>query len=281
MGREVPRVYDCFTFFNELDILELRLNELSDLVDRFVLVEATVTHMGQPKPLYYAENKARFAAFHDRITHIVLDNMPDASVEKNPWVREIAQRDAILRGLTDARPNDRIIVSDLDEIPKPAALRAALELPWLEWRLIGFWCVNYLLRLNLRHDYDHRLGPRLICYGNMKSPNHLRVVPMRVSKRAWAKPIASPLASWRVLRKFGRPLWPTIVWDGAWHFTCIGSFETWKYKTSNAAHAPEVTPGAITEDRYEQGIKHLPKEDMLALPMTIQSNPQRYAQLLA
>ena len=54
-------IYDCFSFYNELDLLEIRLNVLKGTVDKFVLAEATVTHTGHPKPLYYAENKARFA----------------------------------------------------------------------------------------------------------------------------------------------------------------------------------------------------------------------------
>ena len=281
MNREIPKVYDCFTFFNELDLLELRLTELSDIVDRFVLVESTLTHMGQPKPLYYAENKERFAAFRDRIIHIVVDDMPDAAAEKDPWVREIGQRDAIARGLTEARPRDRIIVSDLDEIPKPAALRAALDMPWLEQRLVGFWCVSYYLRLNLRSDTDHRLGPRLICHRNLISPDHLRVFALRVSKRPWTKPIASHLASWRALRKFGRPLWPTIIWDGAWHFTCVSSFDTWKYKYLNMAHAPEIPPGTVTPEVYESLLNAMRKEEMSALPMAVQSDPQRYARWLA
>jgi hypothetical protein len=56
-------IYDCFPFFNELELLEVRLNELDGLVDKFVLVEATRTFAGQPKSLYFAENRDRFAAF--------------------------------------------------------------------------------------------------------------------------------------------------------------------------------------------------------------------------
>ena len=56
--------YDCFSFFNELDLLEIRLNVLKDAVDKFVLVEAGETHSGKPKPLYFKENEARFAAHH-------------------------------------------------------------------------------------------------------------------------------------------------------------------------------------------------------------------------
>jgi beta-1,4-mannosyl-glycoprotein beta-1,4-N-acetylglucosaminyltransferase len=278
MDREVPRVYDCFTFFNELDLLELRLTELSGLVDRFVIVEAPVTFMGKPKPLYYADNRERFAAFRDRIVHVVVDDLP-AGI--NPWAREVAQRDAIARGLSEARPNDRIIVSDLDEIPKPVALRAALDMAWLEHRLIGFWCVNYLHRLNLRCDNDHRLGPRLVCYRNLKSANHLREFPLRVSKRPWTKPIASPLAAWRVLRRYGRPLWPTIIWDGAWHFISMGSFDEWKYKYLSWSHAPEISPASITPELYERTLASMRKDDMSALPMAVQSDPQRYARYLA
>ena len=53
-------IYDTFMFFNELELLELRLNELNGVVDKFVLVEATRTFTNKPKPLYYAENKQRF-----------------------------------------------------------------------------------------------------------------------------------------------------------------------------------------------------------------------------
>ncbi|HXP48954.1 MAG TPA: hypothetical protein VN922_03315, partial [Bacteroidia bacterium] len=70
-------VYDCFTFFNELDILEIRLNVLDKVVDKFVLVEATRTHQGKEKPLYYNENKTRYVAFADRIIHIIIDTFPE------------------------------------------------------------------------------------------------------------------------------------------------------------------------------------------------------------
>lgn len=52
-------IYDCFTFFNELNLLEIRLNILNDVVDKFVLVEATKTFSGKDKPLYYEQNKKK------------------------------------------------------------------------------------------------------------------------------------------------------------------------------------------------------------------------------
>ena len=74
-------IYDCFTFFNELDVLEIRLHVLAEVVDRFVLVEARQTFQRGAKPLYYAENLDRFGPFADRIEHIVVDEFPqDAKV---------------------------------------------------------------------------------------------------------------------------------------------------------------------------------------------------------
>ena len=60
------KVYDCFTFFNELDLLEIRLNELNDVVDYFVLVEATTTYSGKPKELYFQKNKDRYKKFEKK-----------------------------------------------------------------------------------------------------------------------------------------------------------------------------------------------------------------------
>ncbi len=120
-------VYDCFSFYNELDLLEIRLNVLKNVVDKFVLAEATQTHTGKPKPLYYEENKSRFSEFADRIIHIVVDDFPSPpegyTAKQISWMRENWQRNAVSRGLTEARPNDIILISDLDEIPSPSAIR--------------------------------------------------------------------------------------------------------------------------------------------------------------
>lgn len=107
-------IYDCFTFFNELELLEVRLHELSGVVDKFVLVEATQTFTGRPKPLYYAENRERFSRFHEQIIHVIVDDSPKSD---NPWTIEHFQRNCIARGLTQCRPDDWIMVSDADEIP--------------------------------------------------------------------------------------------------------------------------------------------------------------------
>lgn len=87
----IPMVYDCFNFFNELDILEMRLNILSEtkpdggrLVDYFVIVESSVTHSGEPKPYYYEDNKDRFKEFWDRIIHVKIDHTPNDFINLPP-----------------------------------------------------------------------------------------------------------------------------------------------------------------------------------------------------
>jgi Glycosyltransferase family 17 len=110
-------IYDCFTFFNELELLEIRLNELAGVVDRFVLVEATRTHSNQRKPLYFSENQSRFASWKNRIIHIVADDLP--ATGDDAWVRENFQRNCIMRGLTACSDTDTILVSDLMKFPAP------------------------------------------------------------------------------------------------------------------------------------------------------------------
>jgi hypothetical protein len=115
-------IYDTFMFGDELDMLEMRLMELGDHPVQHVLVEARVDHQGTPKPLHYAENRERFAPWKDRITHIIAEGLPSVSEAPDPWSREHAQRENIWRGLTAAKPDDVVLLCDVDEIPSAAAL---------------------------------------------------------------------------------------------------------------------------------------------------------------
>jgi len=106
-------IYDCFTFYNELDLLHVRLHELYDVVDRFVLVEANQTFQGNPKRLYFQEEKKAFAQYADKIVHVVVD-FPASDLtaqlstpaRNGNWARQYYQRDQIARGLTQALPDD-------------------------------------------------------------------------------------------------------------------------------------------------------------------------------
>ena len=113
------KIYDCFTFYNELDLLELRLEELYDHVDHFVIVEASTTYTSIPKPFYFEENKSRYQKYLDKIIHVQVEDMP---LSPDAWVNDRFQRDQIYRGIKDAADTDLIMVSDLDEIIRPAAV---------------------------------------------------------------------------------------------------------------------------------------------------------------
>lgn len=107
---------DTFMFYNELDILELRLELLDEYVDRFVLVEAELNHKGGPKELFFKNNRERFAKWLPKITHVIVGT-EELPKDADPWKREKYQRECILRGL-DGVPLDAIVmVSDVDEIP--------------------------------------------------------------------------------------------------------------------------------------------------------------------
>ena len=113
------KIYDCFTFYNELDLLELRLTELYNHVDYFVIVEANTTFTSLPKPFYFEENKERYSKWMDKIIHIMVEDMPCSD---DAWVNDRFQRDQIYRGIVDADSDDLIMVSDLDEIIRPSAI---------------------------------------------------------------------------------------------------------------------------------------------------------------
>ncbi len=117
-------VYDCIPFFNELDILNLRLHILDPLVDKFIIEEATVTFSGEPKELCFAKNKELFKEFLPKIEYIVVDNSP---VEMTTHERDKFQKNALEKGIKDASDEDVIILSDADEIPNPKVLKEMIE----------------------------------------------------------------------------------------------------------------------------------------------------------
>ena len=118
-------VYDCIPFFNEVDILLLRLNILNPYVDRFVIEESTVTFSGEPKELVFEKNKELFKEFLPKITHIVVDDTPIEGADT--FIRDYYQKNQLIKGLKDATSDDVIIFSDADEIPNPEVLTDIIE----------------------------------------------------------------------------------------------------------------------------------------------------------
>jgi len=116
------RIYDTFLFDGELDLLQHRLRENYDHTDVFVLVEAAETYRGEPKPLHFERNRARFAWAGNKLRAVKLNALGGPAAE--PRVRAQVQRNSILLGLYDAEPADVVLLLDADEIPSEALLRS-------------------------------------------------------------------------------------------------------------------------------------------------------------
>ena len=110
----MPKIYDVITAFNELALVKLRMNILNESVDYFVINEATTTFTGQPKPLYFAENRGMFKQWDDKIIHHVFEeNQP----EWDQWDRDRIHKNAAIQALTNLEDDDIVLYSDADEIP--------------------------------------------------------------------------------------------------------------------------------------------------------------------
>ena len=107
------KIYDCFTFYNELELLDLRLEEQYDHVDYFVIAEANMDFQGNSKPFILEENWGRYSKYHDKIVYIKVDDMPDLSDDKG---RERHQRNALSNGFQSADDNDVVFISDCSEL---------------------------------------------------------------------------------------------------------------------------------------------------------------------
>jgi beta-1,4-mannosyl-glycoprotein beta-1,4-N-acetylglucosaminyltransferase len=204
-------VYDCFQFFNELDILKIRLNVLNSVVDRFVISESDETFSGLKKPLYYEENKEMFAEFADKIIHVVVDDTPKGGTHE----RDTFQKNAVTRGLKDCTDDDIIIFSDLDEIPNPDK-------------------ITEIINNGFREDKIYHFAQRLFyCYLNMEevSGNLLSYAGEfeGVEHKKW---IGTKMLSYKLLREqnllLGELRFPERkeigirVEDGGWHFGYMG-----------------------------------------------------------
>lgn len=203
-------VYDCFQFFNELDILKLRLHIMDPVVDRFVISEATETFSGKAKPLYYEENKEMFAEFAEKIIHVVVDDTPPGYTHD----RDTFQKNAVGRGLIGCSDDDIIIFSDLDEIPNPEKVK----------EIIAHFDNNKIYHFAQRLFY---------CYLNMEevSGNLLSYAGEfpGVKRKKW---IGSKMCCFGLLKKQGLELgelrFPERkecgirVEDGGWHFGYMG-----------------------------------------------------------
>jgi beta-1,4-mannosyl-glycoprotein beta-1,4-N-acetylglucosaminyltransferase len=278
-------VYDCFTFFNELDILELRLEELDGCVDYFVLGEATRTFSSQPKPLYFAENKQRFARFLPKIIHVVIDDLPAAG---DAWDREAFQRDALSRGLDAARPDDVIMISDVDEIPFPSNV-ARLTRAATQGHIWFIECDYYTYKLNLaiENKWVGLCAIRAIQRRYLPGMQSFRGFRARQSRRL-PMPINQLINVAKNVFRVGRPLAHVLVEHGGWHFTFMNTPDNIRYKIASYAHQERNTPEfnsleniqrLIAEGRSVCG-RNLRRVGLEQMPRTVREDQRRWQHLL-
>jgi len=244
------KIYDGFLFFNELDLLEIRLNILNDVVDKFILVESSVTHSGLPKPFYFEENKERFSNFLDKIIHIKITNTPDDFINipteftddhegyvfksiygyinkstdfnketEKHFGRDLFQKECIKLGMKNCHDNDIIICSDLDEIPNPEILE----------RLNEFYEDNSFYTFSqTNHCYYFNI---ILESQSNNSPYNTEIT---------TKWNGSRMGSFKLIKDYSLSTLRTqennIIMDGGWHFSFMGGIDRVKTKLKSYSH---------------------------------------------
>jgi hypothetical protein len=167
------KIIDTFCFFNELDILELRLNILDEYVDEFVLVESKKSHQNKDKILFFNENKNRFSKFLHKINHIIIDEFPRnyLNYSSESFSNEAFQRDFIFTALDSCDDTDIIFISDADEIWNPEVILKDRgnykEDTIYRWR--SKICYFYF---NLVASPEDWIQPMFTTYGTLKKSIH-------------------------------------------------------------------------------------------------------------
>ncbi|GAB4124603.1 MAG: benzoate transporter [Raineya sp.] len=241
--------YDCFAFFNELDLLRLRLHELSEVVDKFVLVEATRTFQKKPKPLYFQENKHLFKQFEHKIIHIVVDKYPTFWTKfriPTAWDYDNHQKEQILQGLKDCKPDDVVIVSDLDEIPDAQKVRKYAHQQGIKVfrQYQSYYFLNNVCRSI--HDFDGKALAQINQdgYGFWQGSVMLFFKDIQTIKQT------------RLYRDNSENERIKIIHEGGWHFSYMGGIERIIEKVESWTH-PEYN---TEENKNPERIKKIIRE---------------------
>ncbi len=235
-------IVDSFPFFDEYDLLEVRLTLLDPVVDRFVIVEGTRTFAGKPKPLRLLDAKERYAKWWHKIKYIKVDDWPDTD---NAWILENHQRNAIARGWEDLSDEDVVIMSDLDEIPNPATVSRYSGMKGVKW-LVQRDFRNFVNALNVKSPMWGG-GPRMTTYGEFKRLGELkkfkytRYGPREVNEGATAVKL-------RRMRNV------TAVQNGGWHLSFLGGIDAIVRKIQAYSHQERNTPEFLDRKRLQHAL---------------------------
>ncbi len=228
-------IFDCFMYFDEDLLLDIRLNSLDKFVKKFVITEATYTHNGTEKKLNFDIKK--FKKFEDKIIYIVVDDQPknilklnnEDTKEKlgeklilNGMARDYFQREKLNDGLSEAVDEDLILISDLDEIPN----LENLNFQQIKNQIVIFEQKILYYKLNLLYDKFLWQGTKAVKNKNLLSPQWLR----NIKGKNYPK--------WRIDTFFSKKKYSNLMFvkNGGWHFTCLKTPEQLEKKLLNYAH---------------------------------------------
>ena len=296
------KIYDCFQFFDEEMLLDLRLSILNKYVDKFVITEATYMHNGKSKKLNFDIKK--YNKFKDKIIYIVVDKDPpnlfeikesdrdkyDTRGQKlvlNGYKRDNYQREMAQQSLENIDPEDWIIINDIDEIPN----LKYLNLNEVKKKLIIFKQKIFYYKFNLLYPNVPWFGSRACKRKHFISPQWLRNTKYK------------KYPFWRFDTIFSKKKYNSIFYvnDGGWHFTNIKSATDLQKKLLNYAHHYEFEQSGldisdlkkkITEKKiiYDHGVdqkefkwgsdKTLSKIGLSEMPDFIKDNYEKYSDWL-
>jgi beta-1,4-mannosyl-glycoprotein beta-1,4-N-acetylglucosaminyltransferase len=279
------RVFDCFLFNDELDLLEIRLNELAPAVDRFVLAEAPLTFSGRPKPLHFRDNRARFAAFEPKLVHVVVEGGPELTA----WRQRERQCNALIGGLRDARPDDIVLLSDADEIVSRRAIDALRDAPPAAGEVVCFELRMFNFFLNLEIDEPWlRSGPRAALLKDIRTMERLRKV-----RGPSSSPFKNAMRGLKASLQMGRVTRRRVVAEAGWHFSYLGGEAAIRNKLQSYAAHDKVPADLLDAERLAERIRSrrsisnmgsgrmIPRPIDDSFPSHLQAHPERYAHLIA
>lgn len=235
-----PLVYDCFLFFNEADLLELRLEEMSEYVDRFVIVEAEETFRGNPKPLQFPLLKQRLERFSDKIIYVPVKGHFKTD---SPWKRERFQRNQILQGLSGCAAKDIVFISDVDEIVRNKKIPEVIAL--LNSKEAEAIVVSQRMYFGYANRYQGSWkGPVATTYAQVK-----RLTPRIIRKLRHMKPRRVRTSHITHIH---------CLQEGGWHFSSLGDSKHYLEKIRAFSHAELDTERFTQEQNLSQLLKSYP-----------------------
>lgn len=217
------KIFDCFTFFNEIELLELRLMELYDFVDFFVIVEANKTHTGKEKEFIFEKNKNIFEKYLNKVIYVKVEDLPTYDIN-NIWIPENFQRNCILRGLHNIEIGDKVIVSDIDEIPNIETIKKVLN----QNNPVTLIQDLFYYYVNCKQNCIW-FGTIIGTYGYFSTPQELRNLA-----RSGYNPVN----------------------NGGWHYSFMGGSEKIKIKVENIAESSYIIDQIGDVNEIEHKIKN-------------------------